>query len=237
MLKKNTQSTVHRPQSIGLKHATVVIMALFSIGNFIGCAGAPYVKPLPPGLPGFYHRVEKGQTLWRISKAYNVDLDEIAGINHIPDTASIEENQLIFIPGHKKEKRAIPAAGAPDDFIWPIRGRVIAAFGQTSDNMINKGINIQPQNNLDVVCSRQGKVVFYAGDFGGFGKTIIINHGDGFSTVYARNSEAFIKVGENVAQGALIARAGSSGRDRNTYLHFEIRKGRIPQNPFFYLPR
>ncbi|MCX5709267.1 MAG: M23 family metallopeptidase, partial [Candidatus Omnitrophica bacterium] len=52
----------------------------------------------------------------------------------------------------------------------------------------------------------------------------------------ARNSELFVKAGDNVLKGTLIAKAGSAGRDKNTYLHFEIRKGHVSQNPYFYLP-
>jgi murein DD-endopeptidase MepM/ murein hydrolase activator NlpD len=211
----------------------IILLFAFCILNFIGCATAPYLKPVvPPGMPGIYHRIEKGQTLWRISKLYNVDLDEIAKINHIPDTTSIESGQLIFIPNRQRQL-PMPKRYSSEDFIWPVRGRVITNFGQTFNSMLNKGINIQPYNNTDVVATRSGRVIFYKDNFGYFGKTLIIDHGDGFSTVYARNSQVFIKVGDNVERGSIVAKLT---RDKDTYLHFEIRKGHIPQNPFFYLP-
>ena len=205
---------------------------------FIGCATAPYTLPPKPqfAMPGIYHHVEKGQTLWRISKIYNVDLDEIVRINRIPDATSIEPGQLIFIPSAKK-KQYLSGQSATEDFSWPIKGRVIASFGQTFNDMINKGINIQRIRSQDVIASRSGKVIFYDTNFESFGKTIIIDHGEGFSTVYARNSEVFVKTGDYVQRGTVIAKVGSSDRDKNTYLHFEIRKGHIPQNPYFYLPR
>jgi len=205
--------------------------------NFMGCAPAPYVKPTPPpGMPGIYHRVERGETLWRISKIYNVDLDEIISINHITDAATIDTGQLIFIP-HRQKPQVLPTRYSSEDFIWPIKGRVISGFGQTFNNMINKGLNIQSYGNAEIIASRSGKVVFYEDNFNDFGKTIIIEHSDGFSTVYARNSQVFIKVGDYVQKGTLIAKAGSTARDKNVYLHFEIRKGHLPQNPYFYLPR
>ena len=213
-------------------------MCSCAIVTFTGCAPvAPYVKPTAPptGMPGIYHRVEKGDTLWKISKMYNADLERIADINRITDNTKIEIGQQIFIPDAKQ-----PVAQTPkylsDDFAWPLRGRVISGFSSISNNMVNKGINIQPYGNPDVFAARQGKVVFYSDDFGVFGKTIIIDHGDGLSSVYARNSQVFIKVGDIVSKGACIARTGASGRDRNAYLHFEIRKGYIPQNPSYYLP-
>jgi len=203
----------------------------------IGCATAPYTLPPKPQftMPGIYHRVEKGQTLWRISKIYNVDLDEIARTNRIPDAANIEPGQLIFIPSAQR-KQYLSGQSSAEDFSWPIKGKVIVNFGQTFNDMINKGINIQRVRSQDVIASRSGKVAFYDTNFEKFGKTIIIDHGDGFSTVYAKNSEVFVKTGDYVQKGTVIAKVGSSDRDKNTYLHFEIRKGYIPQNPYFYLP-
>lgn len=205
--------------------------------NFFGCAPTPYIKPTSPsGLPGVYHRVERGETLWSISKAYDAHLEELARINRIPDSSSIEVGQLIFIP-NRQTARNVQLKYASDDFIWPVKGRVIATFGQTHNNIINKGINIQPRSTGDVMAARSGKIVFYSDNFGGYGKTIIIDHGDGLSTVYARNSDVFVRIGEAVQKGAVIAKAGYAGRDKNTYLHFEIRKGHIAQNPYYYLPR
>ena len=166
---------------------------------------------------------------------YNTELEEIARVNHIQDTTSIEEGQLIFIPNRQKPSPQT-IKYSYDDFIWPVKGKVITAFGQTFNNMVNKGINIQPYTNLDIVAARSGKVTFCSDDFGAFGKTIIIEHGDGFSTVYSRNAQVFIQAGDNIQRGTVIAKVGAAGRDKNKYLHFEIRKGHIPQNPFFYLP-
>ena len=218
-----------------------ILYILFSlcILSFIGCATAPLVAPpkTPVGIPGFYHRMEKGQTLWRISKIYNVDLEELAKVNRIPDATNIEIGQLIFIPGSPGVQTSTNKYSSLEDFLWPVRGKVIATFGQTFNNMINKGINIQPYKTPDVFAARSGKVIFYNPDFKGFGKTIIIDHGDGFLSIYARNAQVFIKIGDTVQKGALIAKVGSAGRDKNTYLHFQIIKGHIPVNPYFYLPR
>ncbi|MFA5118229.1 MAG: LysM peptidoglycan-binding domain-containing M23 family metallopeptidase [Candidatus Omnitrophota bacterium] len=182
--------------------------------------------------------MEKSETLWKLSKTYNIDLDEIIKINKITDVTNIEIGQLIFIPARPVQERSTqPNTFASDDFIWPLQGKTVALFGDSFDNMINKGINIAPLRNQDVVASRGGKVVFCSDNFLCFGKTIIIDHTDGFSTVYARNAELLVKTGEYVKRGALIAKAGQAGRDKNIFLHFEIRKGHIPRNPYFYLPR
>ncbi len=217
------------------------ILAIISLVlGIAGCATAPtYVKPalpIPQAMPGIYHRVEKGQTLWKISKIYGVDLEELARVNKIADTTAVEVGQQVFIPNRVNPPAQTVKYSDSDDFIWPLRGRLSGSFGQMINNMLNKGINIQPYASLDILASRSGRVVFIDNDFVGFGKTIIIEHADGLFTVYGRNSELFVKAGDNVQKGMVIAKAGSAGRDRNIYLHFEVRRGSTPQNPLFYLP-
>lgn len=202
---------------------------------FPGCATSPMVTSVPvPQVPGTYHRMEKGQTLWRISKDYGVDLDEILRANNILDVTNIEVGQQILIPtsaplGNK------PAAARhySEDFIWPLKGEVAVNFGRVFNHMLNKGINIRPRGNRDVVCARSGKVVFSSENFSAYGKTIIIDHDEGLSSVYAGNSETFVKTGDSVQKGAVIARIGKGNND---FLHFQIRKGHVPKNPLFYLP-
>ncbi|MFH0918703.1 MAG: LysM peptidoglycan-binding domain-containing M23 family metallopeptidase [Candidatus Omnitrophota bacterium] len=214
----------------------------------IGLAGCTTVPPYTgPSLPfvsgevaGVHHRVEAGQTLWRISKLYDVDIDEIIRLNHLPENASIEIGQVLLIPSRlnlqsipKKSSAASAADG--DDFIWPLRGRIISGFGLTYHNLINKGINIQAPAGSDILATRSGRVVFYSSSLGNYGKTVIIDHGDGLRSVYSRISEIFVQPGQSLQRGALVGRVGSSIRDKNSYLHFEIRKGAMPQNPLFYL--
>lgn len=223
------------------KTGFIVLSCISFCLNLIGCVSLPATTQVTPNLniPGFYHRVERGQTLWKISKIYNIDLDELIKINHISDVTNIEIGQMLFIPRQQKQQRVSLLESTLEDFIWPVNGKVIAAFGETFDHMVNKGINIQPSNNSDVRASRSGKVVFHSLNFKGYGKTIIIDHGDGFLTVYTKNSQVFAKLGDFVSKGSVIAKVGPAGNTggENSYLHFEIRKGYIPQNPYYYLSR
>lgn len=201
-----------------------------------GCATVPITPPaVSEQGAGTHHRMEKGQTLWSVSKLYNVDLGGIISINHITDVSNIEIGQLILIPEGKMPQNQL--VYAQENFIWPLKGKTVSSFGQITNNTVNKGINIQPYGSPGIFASRSGKVIFYSEKLFGFGKTLIIDHGDGFSSVYARNSEVFVKVGDHIQKGALIAKLGKgTGRVRDTYLHFEIRKGHLPQNPSFFLP-
>ncbi|MFA5410318.1 MAG: LysM peptidoglycan-binding domain-containing protein [Candidatus Omnitrophota bacterium] len=143
---------------------------------FSGCASVPEIGAVKPiqGIPGIYHRVEKGQTLWRISKIYGLDLDELVSINRISDSSNIETGQLIFIPRRQKQQAEF-SQGAVEDFVWPATGRVISGFQEAHHDMINKGIDIQVSRGADILASRSGKVIFYSPNFKGFGKTIIID--------------------------------------------------------------
>ncbi|MDO8488910.1 MAG: LysM peptidoglycan-binding domain-containing M23 family metallopeptidase [Candidatus Omnitrophota bacterium] len=205
-----------------------------------GCSTVPpYTGPVIPVVPqtvsGIQHRVEAGQTLWKISKLYDVDIDEILRVNHISEEAKIEIGQLLLIPSRSKATN-IMVKSSGDDFIWPLKGRVISGFGLNYRNLMNKGINIQASMGAQVFATRSGKVVFYASNFGNFGKTIIIDHGDGLRSVYSRVLQVYVQLGQMVQSGSAIGSVGTSLRDKNSYLHFEIRKGAIPQNPLFYLP-
>jgi murein DD-endopeptidase MepM/ murein hydrolase activator NlpD len=100
---------------------------------------------------------------------------------------------------------------------------------------LNKGIDIQTNAGEDVYASGEGKISF-CGDLRGYGKTIIIEHSNNFSTVYANIEEPLVKLDSIISQRSVIAKTANSQKQSSSFLHFEIRKGYIPQNPLFYLP-
>lgn len=205
----------------------------FLVFTFAGCATSPQVTPEPkaapkPQIPGIYHRVEKGQTLWKISKLYGADLDELIKTNRITDTSNISAGEMIFIPDYLKKSTEVKIN--LDDFYRPLAGKTVLGFGQTKQNMLNHGIDITAFQSHNIYAARSGKIVFLDPDFSGFGQTIIIDHNDGFQTVYSGDLEPLIKLGGSVAKGGLIAKLKGNGR-----LHFEIRKNGLAQNPNFYL--
>lgn len=213
-------------------HLFNVALILFLLS---GCVSPQYTPGVTkPQVYGIYHTVKAGETLWRISRIYNMDLGELVKINNISEATSIEIGQQIFIPEAYKAY-AVNTNPPIEDFIWPLKGKVICKFQEVYQNMVNKGVNIRPGLERDVLASRSGIVVFYANNFKGFGKTIIVEHSDNFMTVYAGFQDVSIKVGERVARGAVIAKMGSSEKEKNLYLHFEIRRGHLAQNPIFYL--
>lgn len=204
--------------------------------TMIGCATVEYA-PLPQSarplsVPGLYHRVEKGQTLWRVSKIYGVSVDEIVSSNNITDVTQIRFGQAIFIP--RGERKSAPQSAdnsaSVEDFIWPVKGKITSNFGEKNQNIISKGITLRPYSNSNVVASASGQVVFVNENLRGYGKTIIIAHRDGIMTIYTSLSQILVKPGDYLRQGTAIAKC------ENSLFHFELRKGHIPQNPRYYLP-
>ena len=123
-----------------------------------------------------------------------------------------------------------------DSFIWPVKGYLLSPFGAKVDRVINKGIDIRAEEGSSVRAARAGRVVYCDSRLKGFGKTVILDHGDGFQTVYSYNSEILVNVGDTVNRNDVIAKAGMTGRAKEPCLHFEIRKNSRPQDPERYLP-
>ncbi|MDD5449274.1 MAG: M23 family metallopeptidase [Candidatus Omnitrophica bacterium] len=188
---------------------------------------------------GVYHEVQKGDTLWRIAKTYDIDLSYIIKMNNISDATKISPGDRLFIPGAKEPLKVTTdkiSLFEKDYFIWPLQGDIISFFGENAYGAKNKGIDIRARRGTKVFAAKKGEVVYAGERFSGQGNIIVIDHHDGFFTVYSRNSENLVKTGEIVDHNKAIALAGSTGRGETAYLHFEIRKYGKPQNPLYYLP-
>ncbi|GMB01730.1 peptidoglycan DD-metalloendopeptidase family protein [Pelosinus sp. IPA-1] len=88
----------------------------------------------------------------------------------------------------------------------------------------------------DSVRAADSGVVMYADWMGGYGKAVIIEHGNGISTLYGHNSELLVSEGQRVRKGEVISRVGSTGYSTGPHLHFEVRQNGSPTNPMDYLP-
>lgn len=198
---------------------------------------------------GVYHRVGKGETLWRICRTYGVSMEDVARVNNIKDSTEIETGRRIFIPGAKKRLKITPhlerasiernneALAVTDrpKFLWPVEGPVSSKFGKRS-GVRQDGIDIRAAQGTPVKAADDGKVVYVSGTFRGYGNIIIIKHDDGFYTVYAHNKQNLVSPGDIVSRGDVIATVGNSGNTEGNHLHFEVRNGRNSVDPLFYLP-
>jgi len=175
--------------------------------------------------------VKKGESLWSISREYNVKLESIIAANNIKDASRISAGQQLRIPN-------VPGARSNIcNFIWPVRGRITSPYGMRVINGrkdFHAGIDIGGPTGTNIVAAESGRVS-YAGYMRGYGNVIILSHDGGYSTVYGHNSVNLVRKGQYVKRGSIIAKLGSTGNATGPHLHFEIRVSGKPVNPLSYL--
>lgn len=98
----------------------------------------------------------------------------------------------------------------------------------------HKGIDVAVAYGSDVKCTAKGKVIF-AGNKGGYGNCVIVQHGNGLSSLYAHLSEILVSANQEVKVGEVIAKSGNSGRSTGPHLHYEVHKNNTPVNPKLFL--
>jgi len=126
------------------------------------------------------------------------------------------------------------------DFTWPIptHSRISSPFGTRTHPISGRqehhsGIDVPAPVGTRIIAAQEG-VVRLSGRHGGYGITVIIDHADGYSTLYAHNSQNLVSVGQHVSRGQHIANVGSTGVSTGPHLHFEIRQGGRAVNPMRY---
>ena len=166
-----------------------------------------------PTLAGSYYRVHQGDTLWRIAYSYGLDVKTLTVANRLPDSAHLEVGQQLFIPLPQESTR----------FLWPVRGSL-----RTSS--ASHGVEIAaPAGNL-VRASRSGRVAVATHRLSGWGKTVVLDHLDGYLTIYAGLDQLLTSPGTDIRQGVPLGTVGSSA------VYFEIRYGETPKNTLALLP-
>jgi len=120
--------------------------------------------------------------------------------------------------------------------IWPIYGRIISGFGYRylPWSGFHGGIDIAAWYGTPVRTTANG-VVVQAGWRGGYGKTVIIDHGYGVKSMYGHCSKILVSVGNRVVKGQVVANVGSTGFATGPHVHYEIRKDGFAINPVKYL--
>lgn len=178
------------------------------------------------------HYVQKGETLWEISRKYQVDLKSITSANNIAENSRIVVGQELIIPNTRS------SSVFSRSFIWPLNGLITSHFGIRNlggRRDYHTGLDIDGHTGAPIKAAESGKVSF-SGYINGYGNVVIIEHAGGYSTVYGHNSSNLVKEGQVVKKGEIIARLGSTGNTTGSHLHFEVRENGKPVNPLNYLP-
>ncbi len=151
-----------------------------------------------------------------------------------PSSASVF-SQVPETPAATPTSGASEGGGTLPKFRWPANGRVIMAFGPSTNGQQNDGINIAVPENTPVKAAEDGVVAYAGNELKGYGNLVLVRHSNGYVTAYAHAKELLVKRGDQVKRGQIIARSGQSGNVTAPQLHFEIRKGAAPVDPTKFL--
>ncbi len=202
-----------------------------------------------PPTDGVYYKWKEGDTLEKVAEKYYVDVADITSwpSNKLdvqnPDTTGLE---YVMIPGGYREIQSwitpleytarsgatrviageggcqAPATGpvGTGGFITPTGGFEVSGFDFTSYHL---GVDLTAYEGSPIYASDNGTVLYAGWNTSGYGNLIVIDHNNGYETLYAHLSQIYVYCGEGVAQGTVIGAAGSTGKSTGAHLHFEIR--------------
>ncbi len=183
------------------------------------------------------HAVKKGETLAGIAHRYHLDQKKLAELNGLGSIDHLLPAQMPVLKLSNREPSYFKKAAytmPSNRFIWPVQGTLSSKFGRRWGTFHN-GIDISSSFGTPIKSAAPGRVI-YSGKEEGYGKLLIIYHGENYSTVYAHASKLLAKKGESVRRGQIIGYVGSTGRSTGPHLHFEIRRHKEATNPINYLP-
>lgn len=189
-----------------------------------------------PPVDGVVHKVQPGETIYSVAKKYNADAQAMADFpfnNFRDDNFGITVGQTIIVPdGEMPDKPAeqprttryaqtlTPDAGsvsATGNFAWPAYGRITQGF-----RWYHRAIDIANKEGGPIKASDAGTVVTAGWSNVGYGNYVILEHGNGYRTLYAHLSSLSVGAGQRVNRGDLLGSMGNTGRSTGTHLHFEI---------------
>jgi LysM repeat protein len=196
---------------------------------------------------GALHVVQPGDTLYSIAARYKVTAQAIAEapLNQMGSIDSpISVGTQMIIPGGTKPyitRQVETYAGpVPDSAIkgsgtlgWPAAGSITQTFWGG-----HRAIDIGARTGTPVTSSDAGYVIASktGGWNNGYGNMVMIDHGNGYVTLYAHLNSIYVRQGENVSKGQQIGTVGNTGNSTGPHLHFEVRYQGVARNPFTYLP-
>lgn len=207
------------------------------------------LKILP--VSGVSHTVKEGDSLESVAKKYSAEGQAILDFpfNDVPDDFRLKKGQLLIIPdGSPPEVRlpkpkaqpqylaqgpSSPAFQAPfgAQFIWPTGGSISQYFA-----WYHPGVDIANRSAPGIAAADSG-VVIVAGwpDGYGYGNRVVIDHGNGYQSLYAHLSNIYVSSGDTISRGQLLGQMGSTGRSTGTHLHLEIHYKGVTMNPLAIL--
>ena len=202
------------------------------------------LKILP--VSGVAHKVVGGDTIYSVAKKYQANAQAIIDFpfNDVGDDFQLSTGQVLIVPDGAPPEKPKPAPTqylAPSQlpieslgsaqFIWPAAGQMAQYF-----SWYHPGLDISNLGGGPIHAADSGTVTL-AGwpDNQGYGNRVIIDHGNGFTSLYAHMSAIYVSPGQRVSKGDVLGMMGSTGRSTGTHLHIEIRKNGTALNPLSLL--
>ncbi len=202
------------------------------------------VLDIPP-VTGVVHKVAAGDNIYTIAKKYHVDAQNIVNFpfNDFvdPEIFQLTPGQVLYVPDGTIEEAPKPAefryvaqiqAGVQgtSTFLWPTTGSIT-----TYPVWYHMALDIANNAAPAILASDTGTVTYTGCLAYGYGCHIIVDHANGYQTLYAHLSSIEVGAGQVVTKGERIGVMGSTGRSTGTHLHFEIRSGGVLMNPLGFL--
>lgn len=204
-LQKQVQQT--NQQLASLSVLAKEVSAAYGIRNQI--AGSPDLIGEAPLIPSMHDTLEE--------------------YNYLQTTNFTRRGRTIF---SRADVNVLPG-------VWPVVGRLMGGFGERTDPFSGEGarhtgVDISAPMGTPVKATADG-VVISAGWNGGYGRCVIIDHGNGYQTWYGHLSKLDVMEGEEIRQGETLGNVGMTGRATGPHLHYEVRIHSTPVNPYRFL--
>ena len=204
------------------------------------------LKILP--VSGVAHTVVSGDTIYSVAKKYQANAQAILNFpfNDVGEDFQLKSGGVLIVPdGAPAEapkpkptqylaKENIPIATdfGSGQFMWPASGDMAQYF-----SWYHPALDISNLGGGPIRTSDSGTVVVSGWESNGYGNTIVVNHGNGYTTRYAHMSALYVSTGQKVSKGDVIGAMGSTGRSSGTHLHFEVRREGTALNPLSILSK
>ncbi len=219
-----------------------LITIIFIVLNLTHCGSstnyAPVVDVWNKPVTASNYIVQKGETLYSIAWAFDMDYRDLARINNISaPNYPLHSGQTLNMAatlssrGSFLSSRGLTAGSRNIHWLWPAHGRISKKFTLKSGS---KGIDIDGKFGVPILASAAGLVVYSGSGLRSYGNLIIIKHNADYLSAYAHNNRILVKEGQTVQAGEKIATMGRAN-DGKIVLHFEIRRNGKPVNPLRYL--
>ncbi len=191
-----------------------------------------------PSADGILYKVGRGDSIEGLASRYNSDFNLILDYNNLSSEV-IQIGQTLFLPGVAIDDYSLNKA-LGRLFEKPTKGRLTSLFGYRTDPFTGKrrmhnGLDIANRLGTPIRASMEGKVLYVDHRPKGYGKVVVLQHRDGYQTLYAHLNRIDVKKGDWIVQGGQIGAMGSTGRSTGSHLHFSIYKNNTALNPLNFV--